>query len=138
MDFAETGLIFRQARKQAGLTQAELARRLKSPSARPTTSWRTSNRKNSVANVFVNRHAVGVLTPGVSGVQPKLLIRDDGSLGTSTFSPVPATPRVTAQGATHIVKSFDASKLAFEDGGGIGPLSMSSRLPFICQATPWR
>lgn len=29
MDFAETGQIVRQARKQAGLTQTELARRLK-------------------------------------------------------------------------------------------------------------
>lgn len=47
---------------------------------------------------------------GVSGVQPKLLIRDDGSLRTSTFSPVSAGGRVTAQGTTHIVKSFDASK----------------------------
>lgn len=47
---------------------------------------------------------------GVAGVQPKLLIRDDGSLGTSRFSPVPAGERVTAQGTTHIVKSFDAGK----------------------------
>jgi serine/threonine-protein kinase HipA len=47
---------------------------------------------------------------GVAGVQPKLLIRDDGSLGTSRFSPVPAGDRVTAHGATHIVKSFDAAK----------------------------
>jgi serine/threonine-protein kinase HipA len=47
---------------------------------------------------------------GVSGVQPKLLIRDDGSLGTGWFSPVALGGRVTARGATHIVKSFDASK----------------------------
>jgi serine/threonine-protein kinase HipA len=47
---------------------------------------------------------------GVSGVQPKLLIRDDGSLGTSKFSPVPVGERVTAHGTTHIVKSFDATK----------------------------
>ncbi|MBM3854428.1 MAG: type II toxin-antitoxin system HipA family toxin [Verrucomicrobia bacterium] len=47
---------------------------------------------------------------GVSGVQPKLLIRDDGSLGRSKFSPIPVGERVTAQGTTHIVKSFDAAK----------------------------
>ncbi len=47
---------------------------------------------------------------GVAGVQPKLLIRDDGSLGTSRFSPVPVNERVTAHGTTHIVKSFDAAK----------------------------
>lgn len=47
---------------------------------------------------------------GVAGVQPKLLIRDDGSLGTSTFSPAPVSERVTAHGTTHIVKSFDAGK----------------------------
>ncbi|HRE08704.1 MAG TPA: type II toxin-antitoxin system HipA family toxin [Opitutaceae bacterium] len=47
---------------------------------------------------------------GVAGVQPKLLIRDDGSLGTSKFSPLPTGERVTAYGTTHIVKSFDAGK----------------------------
>jgi serine/threonine-protein kinase HipA len=47
---------------------------------------------------------------GVAGVQPKLLIRDDGSLATSKFSPVPVGPRVTTHGTTHIVKSFDAVK----------------------------
>ncbi len=47
---------------------------------------------------------------GVAGVQPKLLIRDDGSLGTRTFSPVPVGERVTAHGTTHIVKSFEAGK----------------------------
>ena len=47
---------------------------------------------------------------GVAGVQPKLLIRDDGSLGTSKFSPVPVGERVTAHGTTHIVKTFDAAK----------------------------
>jgi serine/threonine-protein kinase HipA len=47
---------------------------------------------------------------GVAGVQPKLLIRDDGSLATGKSSPVIAGERVTAHGATHIVKSFDAAK----------------------------
>lgn len=47
---------------------------------------------------------------GISGVQPKLMIRDDGSLGTNPFSPVPTSDRVTARGTTHIVKSFDAAK----------------------------
>jgi serine/threonine-protein kinase HipA len=47
---------------------------------------------------------------GVAGVQPKLLIRDDGSLGTSRFSPIPVGERITACGTTHIVKSFDAAK----------------------------
>ncbi len=47
---------------------------------------------------------------GVAGVQPKLLIRDDGSLGTSSFSPAPVGELMTAHGTTHIVKSFDARK----------------------------
>lgn len=47
---------------------------------------------------------------GVAGVQPKLLIRDDGSLGTSKFSPIPVGERLTAHGTTHVVKSFDAAK----------------------------
>lgn len=47
---------------------------------------------------------------GVAGIQPKLLIRDDGSLGTSKFSPLPVGERLTAHGTTHIVKSFDALK----------------------------
>jgi serine/threonine-protein kinase HipA len=44
---------------------------------------------------------------GVAGVQPKILVRDNGSLRTDTFSPVASTDRLTAHGATHIVKSFD-------------------------------
>ena len=47
---------------------------------------------------------------GVAGVQPKLLIRDDGTLGTSKFSPLPVGDRLTARGTTHIVKSFDAAR----------------------------
>lgn len=47
---------------------------------------------------------------GVAGVQPKLLIRDDGSLGTSKFSPIPVGERLTAHGTTHVVKSFDGAK----------------------------
>lgn len=47
---------------------------------------------------------------GVAGVQPKLLIRDDGSLGGNKLSPVPVGERFTAHGTTHIVKSFDAAK----------------------------
>lgn len=38
------------------------------------------------------------------------MIRDDGTLGTSKFSPVPVGDRLTARGTTHIVKSFDAVK----------------------------
>lgn len=47
---------------------------------------------------------------GVAGVQPKLLIRDDGSLTTSTFSPVSTDQRITAHGTTHILKTFDAAR----------------------------
>jgi serine/threonine-protein kinase HipA len=47
---------------------------------------------------------------GISGVQPKLLIRDDGSLATETFSPVHGAPRLTTHGSTHIVKTFDSRK----------------------------
>lgn len=47
---------------------------------------------------------------GVAGVQPKVLVRDNGSLRTTTFSPVNPGERLTAHGTTHIVKSFDAAK----------------------------
>lgn len=47
---------------------------------------------------------------GVSGVQPKFLVRDNGSLRTATFSPVETSDRLTAHGTTHIVKSFDPAR----------------------------
>lgn len=47
---------------------------------------------------------------GVSGVQPKMLVRDNGSLRNETFSPVETGDRLTARGATHILKSFDPVK----------------------------
>ena len=47
---------------------------------------------------------------GVSGVQPKILVQDDGSMKSSDHSPINASDRTTVQGATHIVKSFDAEK----------------------------
>lgn len=47
---------------------------------------------------------------GVSGVQPKILVRDNGSLRTKTFSPVETDDRLTARGTTHIIKSFDPVK----------------------------
>jgi serine/threonine-protein kinase HipA len=47
---------------------------------------------------------------GVAGVQPKLLIRDDGSLSTSNFSPVDTGQRITAHGTTHLLKTFDPTR----------------------------
>lgn len=47
---------------------------------------------------------------GVAGVQPKVLVRDDGSLRTENFSPVTTGDRLTAHGTTHLVKSFDPAK----------------------------
>ena len=47
---------------------------------------------------------------GVAGIQPKLLIRDDGSLRIETFSPLEKRERITAHGATHLLKTFDATK----------------------------
>ncbi|MEI8088619.1 MAG: type II toxin-antitoxin system HipA family toxin [Opitutaceae bacterium] len=47
---------------------------------------------------------------GVSGVQPKILVRDNGSLRTETFSPMETGDRLTARGTTHIIKSFDPVK----------------------------
>lgn len=47
---------------------------------------------------------------GVAGVQPKVLVRDNGTLRTTTFSPVETGERLTAHGTTHIVKSFDPAK----------------------------
>ena len=47
---------------------------------------------------------------GVSGVQPKLLVRDDGSLVSEQFSPLKPADRMTASGTTHIIKTFDPLK----------------------------
>ena len=47
---------------------------------------------------------------GVAGVQPKLLIRDDGSLRIDQFSPIEKRERITAHGTTHLLKTFDAAK----------------------------
>jgi len=47
---------------------------------------------------------------GVSGVQPKILVRDNGSLRSETLSPVETGDRLTARGTTHILKSFDPVK----------------------------
>lgn len=44
---------------------------------------------------------------GVAGVQPKILVRDDGSLRSENLSPTMSDHRLTATGTTHIVKSFD-------------------------------
>jgi len=44
---------------------------------------------------------------GVAGVQPKLLIRDDKSLNTLKLNPVESGARLTTNGTTHIVKTFD-------------------------------
>jgi serine/threonine-protein kinase HipA len=44
---------------------------------------------------------------GVAGVQPKLLIRDDGSLLAAKPGPVEAGTRVTTRGTTHLLKTFD-------------------------------
>lgn len=48
---------------------------------------------------------------GVAGVQPKMLIRDDGSLKIEKLSPpVEKQERITTQGTTHLLKTFDAAK----------------------------
>lgn len=48
---------------------------------------------------------------GVAGVQPKLLIRDDGSLKIEKLSPViEKRERITTHGTTHLLKTFDAAK----------------------------
>jgi serine/threonine-protein kinase HipA len=46
---------------------------------------------------------------GVAGVQPKVLIRDDGSLRVDQFGPI-ARERITAHGTTHLLKTFEAAK----------------------------
>ena len=47
---------------------------------------------------------------GVAGIQPKLLIRDDGGLKIEQFSPIDERERLTAHGTTHLLKTFDAAK----------------------------
>jgi serine/threonine-protein kinase HipA len=47
---------------------------------------------------------------GVAGIQPKVLVRDNGSLQSENMSPIETEGRLTAHGTTHIVKSFDATK----------------------------
>lgn len=47
---------------------------------------------------------------GVAGVQPKLLIRDNGELLTEKLSPVERGERLTAHGTTHLIKTFEAAR----------------------------
>ncbi|HVW21762.1 MAG TPA: type II toxin-antitoxin system HipA family toxin [Opitutaceae bacterium] len=47
---------------------------------------------------------------GVAGIQPKVLVRDNGSLQSANMSPIETDSRMTTHGTTHIVKSFDAAK----------------------------
>jgi len=49
---------------------------------------------------------------GVSGVQPKVLIRDNGSLQIDRFSPIEKRERLTAHGTTHLLKTFDGARYA--------------------------
>ncbi|MGY8718975.1 MAG: HipA N-terminal domain-containing protein, partial [Verrucomicrobiia bacterium] len=48
---------------------------------------------------------------GVAGVQPKMLIRDDGSLNIEKLSPpVGKQEKITTSGTTHMLKTFDPAK----------------------------
>lgn len=47
---------------------------------------------------------------GIAGVQPKVLVRDDGSLQSANFSPIATGDRISAPGSTHIVKAFDRAR----------------------------
>ena len=48
---------------------------------------------------------------GVAGVQPKMLIRDDGSLNIEKLSPpVGKQDKITTSGTTHMLKTFDPAK----------------------------
>lgn len=49
---------------------------------------------------------------GVSGVQPKVLVRDDGSLIAGRMSDPTKADRLTFRGSTHLLKSFDPSEFA--------------------------
>jgi serine/threonine-protein kinase HipA len=44
---------------------------------------------------------------GISGMQPKLLIRDDGGLTSDQFSSLSPAQRLTANETSHIIKAFD-------------------------------
>ena len=55
---------------------------------------------------------------GVAGVQPKLLVRDDGSLRVDEFSPIDRA-RITTHGTPHLLKTFEAAAgLTWTDSSG--------------------
>jgi serine/threonine-protein kinase HipA len=47
---------------------------------------------------------------GVSGIQPKVLVRDDGSVNFGSLGGSTKAARLTTQGTTHIVKAFDVRR----------------------------
>lgn len=76
----------------------------------PTQNLRELLNHHGTAEIFRDLLERYARYSGVAGVQPKLLIRDDGSLTTGTFSPVSTDHRITARGTTHILKTFDAAR----------------------------
>ena len=76
----------------------------------PTHNLRDLLKSRGTGELFgelLNRYAQ---YSGVAGIQPKVLVRDDGGLRTENFSPVETGERLTAHGTTHIVKSFDPAR----------------------------
>lgn len=68
-------------------------------------SFLRTNNTHALFNELLLRYAG---YSGISGVQPKLLVRDDGSLSTSKLSPsLKPGDRLTFPGSTHIIKTFD-------------------------------
>lgn len=76
----------------------------------PAHDLRDLLKSRGTGDLFADLLTRYALYSGVSGVQPKVLVRDNGSLRTNTFSPVNPGERLTAHGTTHIVKSFDPVK----------------------------
>lgn len=73
----------------------------------PTQNLRDLLNQRGTEKIFNDLLARYAQYSGVAGVQPKLLLRDDGSLVQSPTSPFNPSERITAAGTTHIVKTFD-------------------------------
>lgn len=76
----------------------------------PTQDVQSLLRSRGTGELFADLLTRYAQYSGVAGVQPKVLVRDNGSLRTESFSPIATGARVTAHGTTHLVKSFDPMK----------------------------
>jgi serine/threonine-protein kinase HipA len=73
----------------------------------PSENVRALLRSRNTAELFTHFLQKYATVSGVAGVQPKVLVRDDGSLAAGRISDPSKADRLTFRGSTHLLKSFD-------------------------------